>query len=48
MKKTEIPFNKKSEVNAFGKFIAQMVREGIVFNVEFTDTHFIVILTGGF
>ncbi len=43
-----IPFNKVTEIREFGKFISQLVREGIVFRVEFTSTEFIVIITGGF
>lgn len=43
----EVKFNKKNEVIEFGKFLAELVRQGIVFKVEFTNDEFIVVLTGG-
>ena len=44
----EIPFDKQKEIKLFGKFVAQLVREAVVFRVEFNANQFIVVLTGGF
>ena len=44
----EIPFDKRTEVREFGKFISQLVREGTVFKINFTNDKWIVIITGGF
>jgi hypothetical protein len=46
--KVSVPFNKKTEVKEFGKLMIQLVRAGVVFNVEFDNDNFYVVLTGGF
>jgi hypothetical protein len=46
--KKEIPFDKKTEIIEFGKFLSELVRQGLIFDVEFTNEKFIVVLTGGY
>ena len=48
MREPEVIFNKVKEIREFGKFLAELVREGTTFRVEFTESTFIVVITGGF
>lgn len=46
--KVEIPFDKQTEVESFGKLLCELVRGGVTFTVDFTNDKFIVVLTGGY
>jgi hypothetical protein len=46
--KAPIIFHKKKEVRELAKFLAQLVREGVTFDVKYDEHFFFVMLTGGF
>ena len=43
-----IMFHKKNEIKEFAKFLAQLVREGVTYDVKYDESFFYVTLTGGF